>query len=76
MDLKLFIDNIRTQFDETDTSLITEETDFKSLDEWSSLVAMGVIAMIDEEYGAEIKGDDRRASLTIQDLYKIVLSKS
>ena len=76
MDLKLFIDNIRTQFDETDTSLITEETDFKSLDEWSSLVAMGVIAMIDEEYGVEIKGDDIRASLTIQDLYKIVLSKS
>lgn len=76
MDLKLFIDNIRTQFDETDPSLITEETDFKSLDEWSSLVAMGVIAMIDEEYGVEIKGDDIRASLTIQDLYKIVLSKS
>lgn len=76
MDLIKFVDNIRMQFDETDPSLITEETDFKSLDEWSSLVAMGIIAIIDEEYGVEIKGDDIRASLTIQDLYNIVLSKS
>lgn len=70
MDLKDFIEKFAEQFDETDTSVFTAETRFKELDDWSSLVALSVIAMIDEEYNKSLKSDDLLKSETIQDLYE------
>ena len=75
MELKEFIQNIADQIDDTDTSVFTQETKFKELEEWSSLTALSVIAMIDEEYDVKIKGDDVRNSQTINDLYAIVKSR-
>ena len=49
MNLKEFISNFADQFDETDASEIKVDTLFHELDEWSSLVAMGVIAFIKTE---------------------------
>lgn len=46
--------------------MFTSETKFKELEEWSSLTALSVIAMIDEEYDVKIKGDDVRNSQTVQ----------
>ena len=75
MELKEFTVNFADQFDDTDASEITAETHFKELDEWSSLIALSVIAMVDEEYDITIKGDDIRNSETIEDLFNIVKSK-
>ena len=52
------------------------DTDFKELDEWSSLLALSIIAMVDEEYNVTLKGDDIRNSKTIADLFELVKSKS
>ena len=49
---------------------------FKDLDEWSSLIALSVIAMVDEEYNITIKGDDIRNSDTIEDLFNAVKAKA
>ena len=76
MELKEFIENFANQFDETDASEIKAETEFRALDEWSSLIALSVIAMVDEEYDITIKGDDIRNSKTVEDLYNIVKSKA
>lgn len=51
------------------------ETKFRKLEEWSSIVALSVIAMIDEEYDVQIKGDEMRSANTIADLFNIVKSK-
>ena len=75
MELKSFIENFAAQFDETDASEITAETEFKELEEWSSLIALSVISMIDEEYDVSIKGNDIRNSKTVEDLFNIVKSK-
>ena len=75
MELKDFIENFAEQFDDTDISEINPETKFKELDEWSSLVALSIIAMVDEEYDVVIKGDDIRSSETIEDLFNIVKSR-
>ena len=75
MEIKEFIQNFADQFDDTETSVFTPETEFKELEEWSSLPALSVIAMIDEEYDVKIKGDDVRNSQTINDLYEIVKSR-
>lgn len=72
MELKDFIENFASQFDDTDISLFEAETKFKELDEWSSLMALSIIAMVDEEYDARIKGDDIREVITIADLFDIV----
>ena len=75
MEIKEFIQNFADQFDDTETSVFTPETEFKELEEWSSLTALSVIAMIDEEYDVKIKGDDVRNSQPINDLYEIVKSR-
>jgi len=72
MDLQGFIAKISEQFDETDPSEIKLDTKFKTLVDWSSMVALSIIAMVDEEYGVIIKGDDIRKSTTIEDLFNIV----
>lgn len=75
MEIVNFIEKFAEQFDDTDISEITAETIFKDLEEWSSLIALSVIAMIDEEYEVSIKGEDIRKSESINDLYEIVKSR-
>lgn len=75
MELKDFIENFAAQFDDTDASEIKAEIVFKELEEWSSLTALSVIAMVDEEYEVRIKGDDIRNASTITDLFEIVKSR-
>ena len=75
MELNKFFENFAAQFEETDASAFTPETAFRDLDEWSSMQALSIIAMVDEEYGVKIKGDDIRDSVTIQHLFDIVKSR-
>ena len=72
MDLNEFISNFADQFDETDASEIKADTEFKALDEWSSMTGLAVIAMVDAEYDVQIKGNDIRESKTIEDLFNKV----
>lgn len=71
-----FVALFADQFDETDINELKPETEFKKLEEWSSLIALSVIAMVDEEYDVTIKGDDIRNSNTIEDLFNVVKSKA
>ena len=50
MELQDFINKFSEQFDDTEISVFKPDTHFKELEDWSSLVALSVIAMIDEEY--------------------------
>ena len=75
MELKEFIENFASQFEETDASVFTPETRFHELDEWSSLTALSIIAMVDEEYDVTLKGDDIRNARTVEDLFNTVQSK-
>ena len=75
MELNEFIQHFAEQFDETDASVFTAQTEFKTLEEWSSLIALSVIAMVDEEYDVAIKGEDIRNSKTIEDLFNNVKTK-
>lgn len=75
MELKSFIENFAAQFDETDASVFTAETKFRDLDEWSSLIGLSLIAMVDEEYDITLKGDDIKNANTVEDLFNTVKSK-
>lgn len=74
MELKDFIEKFAEQFDDTELSEFSPETKFKELDEWSSLIALSVIAMVDEEYHISISSDAIRESVTIEDLYNKIFA--
>lgn len=76
MELNDFIEKFAEQFDETDASEFKADTEFKGLDEWSSLMALSIIAMVDDEYDITLKGDDIRAAETIEELFNTVKSKA
>lgn len=73
--LEEFIELFAEQFDETDSSEITATTVFHDLDEYSSLIALSIIAMVDEEFDVQLKGDNMRSAVTVEDLYNVVKSK-
>lgn len=75
MELNDFVEKFSEQFDDTDSSVFSGDTNFKTLEEWSSLLALSTIAMVDESYAIKIKGDDIKNSNTIEDLYQIVKSR-
>lgn len=74
MDIKEFIEHFVEQFDELNSEL-TPETNFRQLDEWSSLVALLVITMVDEEYGIVLPPEEMRKTNTVQELFDLVQSK-
>ena len=76
MELNEFIENFADIFDDVDASTLTADTKFRDIDEWSSLAALGVLAMADEEFDVQLKADDMRAANTIGDLYEIIKSKA
>ena len=75
MNIKEFIEHFAEQFDDTAVEVFKPETEFKALDEWTSLTALSIISMIDEEYDVTIGGADIRNAKTIEDLYRVVESK-
>lgn len=75
MEIKDFIQHFAEQFDDTDASVFTPETKFREVDEWSSILALGIIAMVDEEYEVTLKAADMQQAITVGDLFELVKSK-
>ena len=75
MEVQDFISKFAEQFEETDVTEFVGSTKFRELDEQSSLIALSIIAMVDEEYDVTLKGDDMRQAETIEELFNIVKGK-
>lgn len=73
MDIKEFTSNFCDQFDEELNA--SPSCRFRELEQWSSLTALNVLAMIDEEYGVQLDPDEMRKTNTIQELFDLVQSK-
>ena len=73
MDLNEFIRNFAYQFDDTDIEQIKADTIYEDLDEWSSLTALSVIAMIDQEYSVGIGAKEIIESSTVEGLFNTVV---
>jgi len=75
MDLNEFIQNFADQFDDTPAEEFKADTKFHDLDEYSSMNALGLIAMADSEYDVKLHTTDIANAVTIQDLFNIISSK-
>ena len=76
MELQDFIKKFANQFVDTPAEKITADTNYKELDEWSSVLALCVIAMVDEECQVLLKGDYIRSASTVEELYQKVKALS
>lgn len=75
MKIEDFYEKFAEALDMEDYSGLTPETYFRELDEWSSLAALSVIAMADDEFEVELSGTELRSVETIQELYDLISSK-
>jgi acyl carrier protein len=75
MELKDFIVNFAEQFDDIENVELTADTRFRDIEGYTSLVALMIITMVDEEYNVTISGDDMRSVNTIGELYNLVESR-
>ncbi|KLO58752.1 acyl carrier protein [Delftia tsuruhatensis] len=67
-----FIESFLTAVDFQEAVEVAPDTELRSLPEWDSLAALGVIVMFDVDYGKTITGDDLKNCSTIADLYKLL----
>lgn len=75
MEIKEFIEHFSELFYNTEPSEFKPETVFHDLDEYTSVIALSIILMIDEEYGVSINANEMAAAVTIEDLYNTVKAK-
>ena len=75
MELDGFLEKFRSTLQQTPIGNISPLTNFKKLDEWSSIFALIVIAMVDAEYGKVLTANDIHPANTLEDLFEIIQSK-
>lgn len=73
--MEKFVNYFFELLDDTDKSLITSNTVFKELEEWTSILALSLIAMVDEVYDVTLDTDDIRDANTLEDLYRAIQQK-
>lgn len=71
MNISEFIEKFADQVEVDDVESLVAETEFRNLEEWSSISVMVLIAFYDEEFGKEITEKDIKGCKTIQDLYNL-----
>jgi len=75
-DIAAFIKKIEFEIDEIEPGTITPQTNFRELEQWSSMMGLIFIALIDSEYNVTINGEDLVNCVTVLDLYHVVKTKT
>lgn len=70
--MKEFIKKLEVEFEELEPGTLQEDTDFRDLDEWSSMHALIIIALIDVDYEVVINGEDLSKIRTVKELFDLV----
>lgn len=70
--MEKFITDFVDLFDEKLDFEINQNTVFKEIPGWDSLLALGLIVMVSNNYGKSIDGEIVRNCVTISDLYEVI----
>ena len=71
MEIKEFIEKFAEAIEVENVDALTAETEFRELEEWSSLSIMLIIAFYDDEFDKQIGEAAIKGCKTIEDLYKL-----
>jgi acyl carrier protein len=75
MDEKKFIENFVSIFDDVDVTTVSMETNFREIDEWSSLAALVLLTVMEDEYGVALNNKELTQAKTVKDVFNLVNSK-
>jgi len=73
--LEDFVQKFAGCFHQTEPASIRSETKFRELEEWGSMLALIVIAMIDADFGKTITAEDLKSANTVAALFEVVKNK-
>jgi acyl carrier protein len=76
MDIEEFIKKLEAEFEDVQQGVLHPKTNFREIDDWSSMYALIIIALIDLEYEVTVKGEDLMKIETIQELFDFVKNNS
>jgi len=51
---------------------LTPDTDFRSIETWSSMYALIIVAMFETDFKVTVTGDRLRKCNTVRDLYQLL----
>lgn len=71
MEIKEFIEKFAEAIDVDNVEALGADTEFRELEEWSSLSVMLIIAFYDAEFDKQIGETSIKGCKTIEDLYKL-----
>ena len=69
MTINEFIEKFAEAVEVEDVSTLSASTEFRTLEEWSSLAYLSVIALLDEEFDVQIEMEDFKKLKTIQEVF-------
>ena len=72
MELEKFVEQFAEQFFDTPAEMIKADTEFRQIEEWSSMTGLCVLTMIKDEYGFFMDPKEFKACATIQDVFNAV----
>jgi acyl carrier protein len=74
-DIETFVMKFSEQFEDEAAGSIHADTEFRGLEQWSSMQALVVTASFDWEYGVTLSAEELQAARTVRDLYERVVAK-
>ena len=72
MELEKFVENFAGQFFDTPAEMIKSNTEFRQLDEWSSMTGLCILSMIKDEYGFFLDPNIFKQCKTVEDVFNVV----
>ncbi len=70
-----FLIAFRELFPETPAEDINWDTEFKYLDDWSSMTTLTLVAMVEDNYNYSLSSEEVRGVDTVKELYNIINKK-
>ena len=75
MTLENFVDDFAGQFFDTPAEMIKADTEFRQLDEWSSMTGLCILSMIKDEYGFFLDPNIFKQCPTVKDVFEAVAER-
>ncbi len=75
MDINEFAKVIKDVFDDSDSIVMTPETEFRAIESFDSLTGWSIMSEIMDRFGVEIAVDEFAKFQTVKDIYDFVMDK-
>lgn len=72
MEISVFIENFKNQFDDPESVELTPSTRFRESTEWNSLTGLMTLAMANDSYGVILPVEKLKEAETVQDLFDMI----